>query len=397
MPFFETLELLPQDPLFSIPILFAADSRPYKVNLGIGAYRNAEGKPKVLDTVKKAEQRLLEKGQNKEYLPIDGDPEFRNALLPIIFGEKIMQADEGEVFAAQSVGGTGALRVLSEFLYKVSNKKIFVSDPTWDNHKRIFKHAGFEVETYPYFRCDTRSVDFEGMCRAIEKMPAKSVILLHACCHNPTGVDLTIDQWKKIADLLKKKQIIPFFDLAYQGFGRGVEEDAQPVRLFVKEGLEVFIAYSCAKNFGMYCERLGLLVYRGDKESTKRVASHLKQIIRGMYSNPPAHGARIVAEILQDAELKKEWLHELNAMRARIEEIRSAFVEGLTAKNGYDFAFIKNQKGMFSYTCLTSEQVQKLKEEYALYMPADGRINVAGLNFQNLDYVVDALSYVVKK
>ena len=397
MSFFETLELLPQDPILSIPIQFAADNRPFKVNLGIGAYRTGEGKPYVLPVVKKAEERLLQKGQNKEYLPIDGDPEFKNEILTLIFGEQI---NDVQIFAAQSVGGTGALRVLGDFLFKeVSNKKIYLSDPTWDNHKRIFKFSGFQVESYPYYDAKTHSLDFEGMKAAIEKMPEKSVILLHACCHNPTGMDPTADQWKTLAGLIKKKNLIPFFDLAYQGFGRGLNEDAQALRYFVKEKIEFFFAYSCAKNFGLYCERLGLLAYVGyNKDTVNRVATHLKQIIRGLYSNPPAHGARVVAEICQDTTLSKEWEHELALMRGRIHEIRQAFVEGLKAKkSSLDFNFISKQQGIFSYTGLNSDQVQTLKQEYALYMPADGRINIAGLNYQNLDYVIDSILAVVNK
>jgi aspartate/tyrosine/aromatic aminotransferase len=396
MTFFESLELLPDDPILSLPLVFAADTRPYKVNLSVGAYRTSEGKPLVLPSVRKAEQFLWEKGLNKEYLPIDGDPEFNRLALQLVYGQG--HEREGTV-GAQTVGGTGALKVVAEFLAnEVSNKKIFIPNPSWPNHKAIFKKSGLTVEHYPYYHPTTHGLDFDGMKGAIEAMPPLSVIVLHACCHNPTGIDPTWEQWVEICRLIQSRQLIPLFDFAYQGFGDSLQEDAKVIRYFAQQGVEFFTASSYAKNFGLYAERIGLLsaVIR-NKEGAKKINSHFKTIIRGIYSNPPAHGARIVAEILGSETLTKEWEREVNAMRERVQEMRKALIAGLLAEHSpVDFSFMANQKGIFSYSGLTKDQSLKLRQDHAIYLPTDGRINVAGLNHHNLEYVIEAILTVLQ-
>lgn len=391
MPFFDTIELLPDDPILSLPIAFAADSNPNKVNLGIGAYQDAEGKSFVLMTVKKAEEMLLKKNLSKEYLPIEGNGSYIKESLKLLFGDSD-RIHKGEVFAAQTIGGTGALRLGGEFLTQELTKTIFLSDPTWPNHRVLFSRAGFRLESYAYYDEQRHVIDFKRMTAAIGAMPAGSAILLHACCHNPTGIDPTPEQWQELSHLIKQQNLIPFFDIAYQGFGKGLKEDAYPIRLFANEGHEMVVASSYSKNFGLYGERVGVLtVFTHGQEATKRVASQIKQIIRGNYSNPPLHGSRIVATILQSPELKKEWEQELSNMRDRVNEMRIALIAGLAVKSSKDFSFLQKQLGIFSFCGLNKDQVHRLRQEKGIYMPANGRINVAGLNSKNVDYVVESI------
>ncbi len=397
MNFFENVEQAPSDPLFGIQQAFIADARAQKVNLGIGVYRSSDLKPYVLTVVRKAEALLLEKQLPKEYLPIDGDRSFTSHSRELVFGDSISPE---KIFAAQTIGGTGALRVAAQFLSDYGSKQIYLSDPSWDNHYRIFSHAGMKVGTYPYYDRVLKALNFRGMIEFLETIPEKSVVMLQSACHNPTGYDLNQKEWKELAYLFKKKNLLPFFDFAYQGFGESIEEDAWAIRLFVEEGLECIVAASYSKNFGLYAERVGALFFVcHDKNEAMRIGGQVKVKIRGFYSNPPCHGARIVATILDDSALCQEWKTELIAMRERICKMREALYQEIKKRIPDDknpCRGIRKQKGMFSFTGLTSTQVATITERYGIYMPVDGRINIAGLNPQNLTYVADAIVEVIK-
>lgn len=396
MSFFQDVAQLPEDPIFNLTALFKKDTCPQKVNLGVGAYQDAEGKPYVLMCVRRLEEELVRKKLSKDYLPIQGSPDYIEESLKLIFGA---DAPFDRIFGAQTIGGTGALRVGGEYLSQHFKKPIYISDPSWANHRLTFTRAGFKVETYRYYDRAERRIAFDSMCSDLSNLAQGSVILLHACCHNPSGMDLSREQWKELSELIKKKGLFPFFDMAYQGFSKDIEEDAWPIRYFVSEGHELTVSSSYAKNMGIYGERAGVLsfVFR-DSGVAASVGTHIKQYIRGNYSNPTLQAARIVSGILKTPELRTMWLHELKNMRERINEIREAFALGLQSKtNKADFAFMRNQKGMFSYTGLNQEQVQLLQTEKAIYMTADGRINVAGLNPINIDYVVDSITSIVNR
>lgn len=387
MSYFDNVAKLPEDPILGLSIAFAADPRPHKVNLGVGAYRDAEGKPYVLSCVRKAEQILLEKQLNKEYLPIKGDPDFLQTSVKLIFGES--QRSNAELFSIQALGGTGALRLGGDFLAQNTGRTIFIPDPTWLNHRRVFTHAKLQVETYPYYDFKERCLDFAGLCAAIQKMPAGSAIVLHSSCHNPTGIDPTIEQWKELSALIKKQHVLSFFDLAYAGLGKGFEQDVFPIKHFAEQGHELFCATSYSKMFGLYGERVGMLTVISPR--SEAIGSHLKVLARGSYSNPPLHGERIVTTILQSEALKTEWLHELEGMRTRIQGLRQKLVAALITGGIKTAKELSTQQGMFAYTGLDQELLQRLCDEYAIYMADSGRINLAGLNARNFDYVVDAL------
>lgn len=393
MDFFDKIEQLPQDPIFGLTQAFLQDPRSDKVNLGAGVYKTTELKPHILNTVKKAESFLLENESSKDYLMIDGDRSYIEETKKLIFSES---GDLEKIYGAQTVGGTGALRIGGAFLREQGLARIFLPDPTWDNHKRIFQQAGLEVRTYPYYDFKRKCFDFEGMLQTIkEEASSSDILLLHGCCHNPTGTDPEQAQWQSLLQLVQEKEIFPFFDFAYQGFGEDPEKDAASLRLFEKAALPFMCAVSHAKNFNLYAERAGALLLRTRTLSqSKAAASHIKLFIRSMYSNPPCHGSRIIAAILQSEELKTHWLDELTLMRERIMEMRAAFLSKLRLKVGPSLDFMSLQKGMFSYTGLKKEETDRLISEYGIYMPKDGRINVAGLNTKNIDYVAEAISAV---
>lgn len=397
MSFFDKIELLPDDPILGLNDAFNAERNPNKVNLGIGTYKDSNGRPLVLSTVKKAEQWLLQQHFDKEYLPISGEPNFDKEIIKLIYGEHSEVVKSELIFASQTIGGTGALRVGGDFFVKQKHNTIYLPDPTWPNHIALFQKAGMNIKYYPYYNTKDSTVDFKGMCGTLQQCEPGDVILMHACCHNPTGTDLTMEQWKELAAIFKKKKLIPFFDLAYLGFANDIETDVQPIRHFSEEGLELFVASSCSKNFGLYCERVGALtVVTHSKEIATAIGSHMKSLIRGNYSNPPAHGARIVAAILSNKEWHNEWIKELTGMRNRIQEMRMAFAKKLMEKcKTKDFSFILKQHGLFSFCGLTQEQVMKLRKEKGIYMPSNGRMNVAGLNWHNVDYTVDAVLNVI--
>ena len=311
---------------------------------------------------------------------------------------KLPPLESGRYFAAQTVGGAGALRIAGEFLAKLITKRIFLSQPSWSNHKQIFERAGLNVGSYPYFDPKTCMLDFEGMCKAIENMPPSSVILLHGCCHNPTGIDPSFDQWQQLSKLIKQQQLIPLFDIAYQGFGQNFEKDGEAIRYFAAENHEMLIAYSFSKNFGLYGERAGFLtIVSGKQEEIPKIGSQIKYFIRSNYSNPPLHGARIVSTILKSRELTLEWKTELSNMSERIKAMRKALIAALLVKgHDHNFDYMQDQKGLFSFSGLNPEQVRYLREEKAIYVPNNGRINIAGLNTYNLTYVVEALLSIIK-
>lgn len=398
MSFFTSVEMLPEDPILSLPIHFAADTHENKVNLGIGSYQDGQGKPAVFSCVKEAEKILLDQNLNKQYPPIDGNPNFNNVITQLLFGEASQNYSNGEIFTMQTVGGTGALRIGSEFLARNRKMSIYVPDPTWPNHRPVFKYAEMEIHSYPYYHRVAHDLDFDGMCSSINRVPSPGIILFHACCHNPTGIDPTVEQWQELSQLLKKKKLLPFFDVAYQGLGLGVEEDVYPIRLFLEQGHEMLIASSCSKNFGLYGERVGALtIVTQSPKIAQRVLSQCKQIVRSSYSMPPLHGGRIVTTVLQSSKLTEEWKQELASMRKRIKTMRHELVVGLeNAGVKKDVKFFETQKGIFSYTGLTPSQVQKLREDYGIYTAAHGRINIAGLNDKNIQYVVSALAQVLE-
>lgn len=395
---FANVQKMPDDPILHLPFLFAADQNPNKVNLGIGAYKDDLGNPVVLSCVRKAEQQLLDRRLDKEYLPIAGLADFNSATLKLIFGPQFSLSHPKQLFAMQTIGGTGALRIGNKLLSTVGFPQIYIPQPTWPNHNLILKYAGMHINMYPYYDSDRHTFEFNGMCDAIQKMKAGDVILLHACCHNPSGVDPNMEQWKEIAALVKKRELIPFFDFAYQGFGNGIEEDAQAVRYFAEQDLEMFVASSYSKNLGLYGERVGMLtIITNDEDSKVRVASQCKQIVRANYSMPPLQGARIVTTVLNSEPLYNEWMQELAGMRNRIKEMRKALVTKLDAHGIHkNIAKIEKENGLFSYVGLTQDLAEKLRSDFAIYMPKDGRINFAGLNSKNIDYVVNAIATVLK-
>lgn len=389
MPFFDQLPFIPEDPILSLSFKFLADPRPTKVNLGVGVYRGEDLAPYVPSSVRKAEALLLQENLNKEYLPIQGDPAFNTAVAELILGSL-----PENLFVTTAVGGTGALRLAGSFLHQQVTQKIFLPDPTWDNHDRIFSSAGLICSYYPH--SSPKGLDFEGVLGALHAAPPKTAVLFHACCHNPSGYDPTLEQWDQIASCCLKKELFPLFDLAYQGFGSSLEEDVAVCRLFLKRGLTFFIATSLSKSFGLYGERVGaLLALCSSPEEVKRVGSQLKFLIRGAYSNPPLQGERIVVRILRDAKLRALWESEVAGMRQRIRSMREAFVAALKGR-GLEVSFLLEQRGMFLYTELKKEQIVQLTNDFGIYLPSNGRINAAGLNSINLPYVADAIASVYK-
>lgn len=399
MSFFESLTLLPEDPVFGLPQIVASDPRPNKVNLGIGVYFDEEGKLGVLSTVREAEKIIQEKNLTKNYQAITGDPTFAHEGASLLFGQDYQQKLDGRIFLVQTLGGTGALRVGAELLAQENCRLAFVSEPTWPNHRSILQRSGLKVHSYPYYDNHHHRLNFSAMCDAVKKMPPGSIVLLHCCCHNPTGNDLSLEQWRELAVLLKQGRLFPFVDFAYQGFAEGLEEDAKPLQCLLAEGLEFIVASSYSKNFGLYGERVGLLTVVCNKpEVVPRVASQTKQLIRGTYSAPPLHGQRIVTTILQSEPLRNRWKEEVEGMRNRLHTMRQLLIEKLQERtNKHDFSFLQHQKGMFSFCGLNHQHVEILRKDFAIYTPDNGRMNVAGLNRKNIDYVADALVNVLEK
>lgn len=388
---FENFSLAPPDPILGLNAVFEKDPRPFKLNLTVGVFKDDQGRTPILESVRQAEAKIFQTQKTKGYLPIEGGKDFTDQVNRLILGEGF---EFGRVATAHTPGGTGALRAAADTLTKVMpGRRFWVSNPTWANHNAVFQAAGFPVLSYAYLDAAKTGLDFDGLIRQLEQegQPGDAVCL-HACCHNPTGIDPTPAQWGAISELLAKKRMLPFIDFAYQGFGDGLEADAKPISILLKDHAELVICGSFSKNFGLYSERVGaLLMISADSKITESVLSQMRVAIRCNYSNPPRHGEAIVATILGDPELSKLWRSEVDAMRKRISEMRVGFIDGMK-KRGKDFSFLASQKGMFSYTGLNAMQADWLKQEKGIYIVGTGRINVAGLTSATLESVCDAVA-----
>ena len=392
------IEMAPRDPILGITEAFNADKNPKKANLGVGVYYDNNGKLPLLECVRKAEAQMMEKLSPRGYLPIDGLVAYDKAVQDLVFGADSSVVKDKRAVTAQAIGGTGALKLGADFLKRFSpNSQVWISDPSWENHRALFESAGFVVNNYPYYDEASHGVNFAGMLDTLKSVPTGSVILLHACCHNPTGADLTDAQWKEVISVVTSRGLIPFLDMAYQGFGDGIESDGKVVRQFAEAGGPVFVSNSFSKSFSLYGERVGALsIVANNADEAARVLSQLKRVIRTNYSNPPTHGGQVVATALASPELRALWEEELAGMRVRIREMRQALVEKLKAKAPkHNFDFVIQQRGMFSYSGLTKPQVDRLRDEYGIYAVDTGRICVAALNSGNIDYVVDAIANVL--
>jgi len=395
---FAAVEMAPRDPILGLTEAFNADTRAEKVNLGVGVYYDGNGKLPLLAAVKAAEEARMKALPARGYQPIDGNAAYNQAVRDLLFGKGSKRADDGATVTIQALGGTGALKVGADYLKKLlPQSTLYISDPSWENHRALFEAAGFSVETYPYYDPATRGVDFAAMKQKLNALSPQSIVLLHACCHNPTGADLIGGQWQEVAAICKEKSLMPFLDMAYQGFADGIEEDTAAVRAFADAGLQFFVSSSFSKNFSLYGERVGALsIITASKEEAARVGSQVKRVIRTNYSNPPTHGGAIVAAVLGSPELRALWEEELAGMKKRIRDMRSGLVNALKAEGvTKDFSFIAQQRGMFSFTGLTKEQVERLQTEFAIYAVSSGRINVAALNEKNLPVVAKAIAKVL--
>ena len=393
------LQMAPKDPILGVTETYVADQNPKKVNLGVGVYTDDNGKVPLLECVREAEDTSVSSGAPKSYLPIDGLAAYDKAVQELVFSPESKQIKNKQIVTIQAIGGSGALKIGADFLRKLSpGATAWISDPSWENHRALFEFAGFPVKEYAYYDPKTHGLNFEGMLAALNKIPAGDVAILHSCCHNPTGVDLTQAQWRQVLEVVKARGIVPFLDLAYQGFAEGTDADAFAPRLFADAMHPVLLASSFSKSFSLYGERVGALsVVTGSSDEAARVLSHLKRVVRTNYSNPPAHGSAIVARVLGNPDTRAQWEKELGAMRDRIKQMRQALVEGIHKRvPGADFSFILQQRGMFSYSGLTKEQVLKLRSEYSIYTIETGRICVAALTTKNIDYVADAIAAVIR-
>ena len=398
MSLFSAVEMAPRDPILGLNEAFNADTRTSKVNLGVGVYCNEEGRIPLLRAVVEAETIRVAQHASRGYLPIDGIAAYDQAVQKLLFGAESPLLAAGRVITTQAVGGTGALKIGADFLKQLQpGAVVAISDPSWENHRALFEAAGFPVQNYRYYDAASHDVNRSGMLEDLNALPAGSIVVLHACCHNPTGVDLTPADWQNGLDVVKAKGLIPFLDMAYQGFGDGIDEDAAAVRLFAGSGLSFFVSSSFSKSFSLYGERVGALsIITESKEESARVLSQVKRVIRTNYSNPPTHGATIAAAVLNSPELRAMWEDELAEMRLRIRGMRLQMVELLSKKApGHDFSFVARQRGMFSYSGLTVEQVTRLRTEFGIYALDTGRICVASLNQRNIEAVTDAIVQVI--
>ncbi|AHY06677.1 amino acid aminotransferase [Serratia plymuthica] len=395
---FEKITTAPADPILGLTDIFRADARPNKINLGIGVYKDETGKTPVLTSVKKAEQYLLENETTKNYLGIEGIPAFATCTQELLFGKQSPIIADKRARTAQTPGGTGGLRVAADFIAnQTSAKRIWISNPSWPNHKNVFSAVGLEVLEYAYYDAANHSLDFDGLLNSLKQAQAGDVVLFHGCCHNPTGIDPTAEQWAQLAELSVANGWLPLFDFAYQGFAKGLEEDAQGLRIFAAKHQELIVASSYSKNFGLYNERVGACtIVAADAETADRAFSQVKAAIRANYSNPPSHGAAVVATILGDDALRALWEQELTDMRQRIHRMRQLFVNTLQEKGAeQDFSFIINQNGMFSFSGLSKEQVLRLREEFGVYAVNSGRVNVAGMTPDNMAPLCEAIVAVL--
>jgi aromatic-amino-acid transaminase len=397
-PLLSAIEMAPRDPILGVTEAFNADPNPRKVNLGVGVYTDDAGKVPLLECVRRAERALNEKAAPHPYLPIDGIAAYDRAVQTLLFGADSDLVQASRVVSVQAIGGTGGLKLGADFLRRFApGAQVWISDPSWENHRALFEGAGFGVNAYPYYEAATHGLDFPGMIGSLDRAPAGSIVVLHACCHNPTGVDPSVEQWSRILEVVRTRGHIPFLDLAYQGFGDGVETDGAIVRRFAATPGPLFVSSSFSKSFSLYGERVGALsIVAADRDEAARVLSQVKRVVRGNYSSPPAFGGQLVATVLGSAELSALWENEVGAMRERIRANRSALVERLRVHApGMDFAFVLEQRGMFSYSGLAKDQVARLRSEFGVYAIDTGRICVAALNSRNVDYVAGAIAAVV--
>ena len=392
------VEMAPRDPILGVTEAFVADKNPNKVNLGVGIYYDDTGKVPVLECVRRVERDMAEKSAPRAYLPIDGLAAYDKAIQTLVFGGDSPALKDNRVVTVQTLGGTGGLKVGADFLRRtLPQAQVWISDPSWENHRAIFENAGFVVNNYPYYDAPTHGVNFNGMIDCLRGLPKESIVVLHACCHNPTGVDLSADQWAAVAETVNKQGLVPLLDIAYQGFGDGLDADAAAVRIFDRAGGAAFVANSFSKTFSLYGERVGgLSVVAGNKDEAARVLSQIKRLVRSNYSNPPTHGGQIVASVLTSPEARAQWEQELGQMRARIRTVRQQLVDKLRAKAPkHDFEFVTRQRGMFSYSGLSKQAVTRLREEFSVYAIDTGRICVAAINSKNIDYVSDSIAKVL--
>ncbi|WP_200919920.1 amino acid aminotransferase [Duganella sp. Leaf126] len=394
---FSAIDMAPRDPILGITEAFNADQNPAKINLGVGVYYDDNGKVPLLACVQKAEEILIAAPAPRTYLPIEGLAAYDKAVQELVFGADSAVIQEKRAITVQAIGGTGALKIGADFLKRFApDAQVYISDPSWENHRALFESAGFTVNNYRYYDPATHGVDFAGMLADLQAMPAGSIVLLHACCHNPTGADLTSAQWDDVIAAVTKRGLVPFLDMAYQGFGAGIAEDGAVVRRFADAGGPLLVSNSFSKSFSLYGERVGALsVVAASGDEAARLMSQLKRVVRTNYSNPPVHGGKVVATVLTTPELRQLWEDELAGMRVRIKQMREAFVAKLKAKApAHDFDFVRDQVGMFSYSGLTKGQVGKLREQ-SIYAVDTGRICVAALNSRNIDTVIDAIAKVL--
>ncbi len=396
---FSGVQMAPRDPILGLIDAFNHDDHATKVNLGVGVYLTDDGRIPVLRAVVEAERRLASSPSPRGYLPIDGIAAYDTATQKLLLGDDSPLIAEGRAITAQALGGTGALKIGADLLSKVvPDASVAISDPTWENHRAVFESAGFNVLTYPYYDPKTRGIKFDAMLAFLGTLAPRTIVVLHACCHNPTGVDLTAAQWEAVLGLLRDRELLPFLDIAYQGFGQGIVEDGAVLKLFAQSGMPFLIASSFSKSFSFYGERVGALtIVDSSKDESARVLSQLKRVIRANYSTPPTHGGMVVTTVLTTPELRTSWLQELDEMRERIRQMRSALVDRLQAHGAaQDFSFVLRQNGMFSYSGLTAEQVERLRTEFGVYAVSTGRICVAALNTRNVDYVGGAIASVLR-
>ena len=398
MSLFTAVEMAPRDPILGITEQFVADTNPNKVNLGVGVYYDDNGKLPLLQCVQAAEKTLMDTPKARGYLPRDGIAAYDAAVKSLVFGADSEPVTSGRIATVQAIGGTGGLKIGADFLKKFNpDAKVLISDPSWENHLALFTNAGFKVESYPYYDAANRSINFKGMLEALSAAVPGTIVVLHACCHNPTGYDITSAQWDQVVAVVKAKKLTPFLDMAYQGFGYGIEEDGAVVAKFVAAGLSFFVSTSFSKSFSLYGERVGALsVLCQSKEEADKVLSQLKLVIRTNYSNPQIHGGTVVATVLNTPALRAQWEEELTEMRVRIKAMRQKLVDGLKAAGvKQDMSFITTQIGMFSYSGLSKDQMVRLRSEFGIYGTDTGRMCVAALNSKNIDYVCAAIAKVI--
>ncbi len=390
--------MAPKDPILGVTEVYNSDPNPKKVNLGVGIYYDDNGKVPVLECVRRAERQLVETAASRPYLPIDGLPAYDAAVQSLVFGKDCAALKEKRIVTVQALGGTGGLKIGADFLRRIAPQaEVWISDPSWENHRALFEGAGFTVNNYPYYDTVSHSLKFSAMLEALNAMPAGAIVVLHVCCHNPTGADIAPEQWKDVIQAVRSRDLLPFLDIAYQGFADGIDDDNLGVRLFAETPGPIFVSSSFSKSLSLYGERVGALsIVAESTDEAARALSQLKRVVRTNYSNPPTHGSKTVAAVLTTPELRELWVQELGGMRERIRDMRRQFVEKLKARvPGSDFGFVMQQRGMFSYSGLTAKQVDRLREEYSVYAIDTGRICVAAINAKNIDYIVEAVAQVI--